>query len=50
MEYIRIITKDRKGLLTEVSELVGQNGINILSIVTDRDAKAKEILDEILVK
>ena len=32
MEYIRIITKDRKGLLTEISELVGQNDINIDSI------------------
>ncbi|HCY88479.1 MAG TPA: hypothetical protein DHV36_25310 [Desulfobacteraceae bacterium] len=130
MEYIRIIAKDRKGLLTEVSELVGRHdinidainalsekgyaqiklatadndralsvlneagfkgvpddnilvgikdtpgelgrisrqlsendidiraitmieqnqGINIVAIVTDRDAKAKEILDDILVK
>lgn len=32
MKYIMIIAKDRKGLLTEISELMGQHGINIDSI------------------
>ena len=29
MKYIMIINKDRKGLVAEISELLGQNNINI---------------------
>jgi hypothetical protein len=32
MKYIMIINKDRKGLVAEISELLGQNRINIDSI------------------
>ena len=32
MQYIMIIAKDRKGLLTEISELAGRHNINIDSI------------------
>jgi len=32
MKYIMIINKDRKGLVAEISELLGQNNINIDSI------------------
>ncbi len=32
MKYIMIIHKDRKGLVAEISELLGQNNINIDSI------------------
>lgn len=32
MKYILIINKDRKGLVAEISELLGQNNINIDSI------------------
>ena len=32
MKYIMIINKDRKGLVAEISELLGQNKINIDSI------------------
>lgn len=59
MKYIMIIVKDRKGLLTEITELTGQNGINIDSInalsdkgcaqiklVTDDNDKALSILNE----
>ena len=32
MKYIMIINKDRKGLMAEISEILGQNKININSI------------------
>ncbi|MCG8615405.1 MAG: hypothetical protein MI802_04265, partial [Desulfobacterales bacterium] len=63
-DNILVGIKDTPGELGRISRQLSENdidiraitmieqneGTNIVAIVTDRDAKAKEILDEILVK
>jgi hypothetical protein len=43
MKYIMIINKDRKGLVAEISELLGQNEINIDSINARSEKGVAEI-------
>ncbi len=43
MKYIMIINKDRKGLVAEISELLGQNEINIDSINARSEGGVAEI-------
>ncbi len=43
MKYIMIINKDRKGLVAEISELLGKNTINIDSINAHSEKGVAEI-------